>query len=92
MLYAAKCYWPGVTQDEVKGSVGRMARAQADTRYLGSLVFEGDNLVLCLFDAGSATAARDASERAGLPCERVMEAAWLGNHATERSQLCVPPQ
>jgi hypothetical protein len=92
MLYAAKCYWPGVTKDDVKGSAARMPRGETGVSYLGSLLFEGDDLVLCLFDAGSAPAARDASERAGLPCERVMKAAWLGEHTTERSALCVPPE
>jgi Nickel responsive protein SCO4226-like len=85
MLYAAKCYWPGVTEEEVKGSVAGMSRDGTPVRYLGSLLFAGDDLVLCLFDAGSAPAARDASEQAGLPCERVMEAVWLVDQKTERS-------
>jgi hypothetical protein len=83
VLYAAKCYWPDVTEDEVKGLVGRMSRGPRQVTYLGSLVFEGDDLVLCMFDADSAVAARDASERAGLPCERLMEAAWLAHDTTK---------
>jgi hypothetical protein len=83
VLYAAKCYWPDVTEDEVKGLVDRMSRGPREVRYLGSLLFEGDDLVLCMFDAASATDARGASERAGLPCERVMEAAWLAHDTTK---------
>ena len=69
MVYAAKCYWPGVTPAELE---------RLDERgYLGSLLFPGDELVLCLFEAGSRVAVKQASERAGIPCERIMESVWL---------------
>jgi Nickel responsive protein SCO4226-like len=45
--------------------------------YRGSLLFADDDLVLCLFDGPSPAAVKRASERAGLPCERVMDATWL---------------
>jgi len=83
MFYAAKCYWPGVNETEVKAIA---ARATADSsrdarygaKYLGSLVFQRDELVLCLFEAPSPSAVKRASERAGIPCERVMGTIWLG--------------
>jgi hypothetical protein len=90
MLYAAKCYWPGVTELELGRLAARVAVDPEDgsgepaRTYLGSLLFPGDQLVLCLFEASSVETVRGASERAGLPCERVMNAVWLGPTAGER--------
>jgi uncharacterized protein DUF4242 len=82
MLYAAKCYWPGVNEAELEHAAARAAEnssrnALSHVRYLGSLLFADDELVLCMFEAPSPSAAKRASERAGVPCERVMESVWL---------------
>jgi Protein of unknown function (DUF4242) len=82
MLYAAKCYWPGVTATEVELVVARAAHtgsraATDDVTYLGSLLFANDELVLCLFEGPSRTAVTRASEQAGIPTERVMDSIWL---------------
>lgn len=87
MLYAAKCYWPGVSGLELENAAAR-ASARPEGAYLGSLLFLGDDLVLCLFEASSAAAVRSASERAGLPCERVMEAVWLADSTREGIHPC----
>jgi hypothetical protein len=84
VLYAAKCFWPGVTRAELDEAAVR-ARADASrvrgrkAAYLGSVLFPDDELVLSLFEAPSRSAVQRASERAGLPCERVMETVWLPN-------------
>jgi hypothetical protein len=75
VLFAAKCFWPGVALSEVE-LVGSRVSA-ADDGYQGALVFAGDDLVLCLFEASSPAAVRSACERAGAPWERVMAAVWL---------------
>jgi hypothetical protein len=82
VLYAAKCYWPGVSADELehaaalaRGTGGTIADARAD--YVATLLFPDDELVLCLFDASSRAAVKQVSEAAGIPCERVMSAVWL---------------
>lgn len=79
MIYAAKCYWPGVTEPELEQATARAMRAttKGAVAYLGSILFEDDELVLCLFDAASRAAVRTATERAGIPCERVMDSHWL---------------
>jgi hypothetical protein len=82
MLYAAKCYWPGISADEFEHDVTiRLsdvdAHATADAAYLGSLVFGGDDLVLCLYQGSSRSAVMEAARRARIPCERIMESAWL---------------
>jgi hypothetical protein len=94
VLYAAKCFWPGVTLAEVDEASGR-ARGDAGAgrvhgrkaAYLGSVLFPDDELVLCLFEASSRSAVQRASDRAGLPCERVMETVWLPNPDQEGAPI-----
>jgi hypothetical protein len=82
MLYAAKCFWPGVSASQFdretapRLSLVRSSRA-ADPAYLGSLVFSRDELVLCLYESSSRGSVVEATHRARIPCERVMESAWL---------------
>ena len=83
MLYAAKCYWPGVAETDLERVAARAGRAGPASGsntviYLGSLLFAGDDLVLCLFQGPSRPAVIQASDRLGIPCERLMDAAWLG--------------
>ena len=83
MLYAAKCYWPGITRTELERVTARASEAvrepgARDVTYRGSLLFADDDLVLCLFEAPSPASVRRAGDRAGIPCERVMDFVWLG--------------
>ena len=85
MLYAAKCYWPGVTQTDLEQVAERAAKADLavdDVRvmYLGSLLFAADDLVLCLFQGPSRAAVIQVSDRLGIPRERLMDSLWLGPH------------
>jgi hypothetical protein len=78
MLFAAKCYWPGVTEAELEPLAARArATAPRGVAYRGSLLFAGDDLVLCLFEGPSRGAVKRAAERAGIPCERVMDSTFL---------------
>jgi Protein of unknown function (DUF4242) len=82
MLYAAKCYWPGVTRTELEQVAARAVQgdsrsARGGVAYLGSLLFSDDQLVLCLFEGPSRAAVKHASDRAGIPCERLMDSTWL---------------
>jgi hypothetical protein len=83
-FFAATCYWPGVTERAVALAAGRgaaeaeaVSRAGSAVGYLGSILFRDDELVLCLFDASSSVAVRGVAERAGIPCERVMNSQWM---------------
>ena len=83
MLYAAKCYWPGVTQADLDSVAERAARpgpgpGRDRVAYLGSLLFAADDLVLCLFQGPTRAAVIQASDRLGIPPERLMDSAWLG--------------
>jgi hypothetical protein len=84
MIFTAKCYWPGITPEELALAAARATReAESATRggsalvYLGSILFPDDELVLCLFDGPSPAAVKNANERAGIPCERIMRSIWL---------------
>jgi Protein of unknown function (DUF4242) len=96
MLYTAKCYWPGVTADELEQAAERALAATAQTRspsrptYLGSILFLRDDLVLCLFEASSRAAVKRASDQAGIPCERVMDTVWLAAEPHSRITACNP--
>jgi hypothetical protein len=84
MLYTAKCFWPGVTEDKLRVAA---AQARGDTEGLPQTVFRGalylprDELVLCLFDSASRATVKRASELAGMPCERVIDTVWVGPRA-----------
>jgi hypothetical protein len=85
MLYAAKCYWPGVTHADLQQVAGRAAVTGLDSStgpvaYLGCLLFAADDLVLCLFRGPSRAAVLQASDRLGIPRERLMDSAWLSPH------------
>ena len=82
MLYAAKCYWPGVQPADVETVGTRFdqcgpERPDDNLTYRGSLLFSPDDLVLCLFEGPSRIVVKRASERIGIPCERVMDSIWL---------------
>ena len=80
MLFTAKCYLPGISETEIADATARAELAAATVSQqgspvacLGSIAFVDDQLVLWLFEAPSPLAVRQANERAGIPCERVME-------------------
>jgi hypothetical protein len=81
MLFAAKCFWPGITVSELERVAGPLRPDRAGrhegTVYAGSLLFGEDSVVLCLFEAQSASTVRRVAEHARIPCERVMPIDWL---------------
>jgi hypothetical protein len=83
VLYTAKCFWPGVTEDELRLAAARAGGEtgqRPQTTFRGALFLPGDELVLCLFESPSATSVKNASELAGMPCERVIETVWVAPH------------
>ena len=78
MVFAAKCYVPGMSQAEIAEVTERAERASrlsddGPVACLGSIAFVDEQLVLWLFEAPSRLVVREVSERASVPCERVME-------------------
>ena len=87
MLYAAKCYWPGVTERELDRLSDRVSSRGAIV-FVGSLLFPQDELVLCLFEAPSREAVKQSSEQAGMPCERVIESVWIDPNPKGGHERC----
>jgi hypothetical protein len=91
MLYTAKCFWPGVTEDELRLAAkraGSETREGPQATFRGALYLPGDELVLCLFDSSSRASVKDASERAGMPCERVIDTVWVARHPRGGEETC----
>ena len=80
MLYTAKCYWPGAGEDEIRFAASLASRqaVKHHAGFRGALYLPADELVLCLFEAMSASSVKSESESAGMPCERVIETVWIG--------------
>jgi len=77
-VYAAKCFWPGATEQEVERAVARLVSETGSTvAYLGSMFFPADELVLCLFEGASRVAVQKTVEGAGIPSERIMKSLWM---------------
>jgi hypothetical protein len=74
-LFTVKCFWPGVTEDELRAAAARVSAD--DAAFRGAYLLSGDDLVLALFQGESALAVKRAGERAGMPCERVIETVWI---------------
>ena len=89
MLYTAKCFWPGVTEDVLRQAASRAggATGEPQTPFRGALYLPGDELALCLFESSAPAGVKRASERAGMPCERVIETVWIGP-TTEGGDEC----
>ena len=85
MLYATKCYWPGVTRDDLEQVAGRAAGSDGVV-YLGSLLFAADDLVLCMFQGHSRAAVIRASDQLGIPRERLMDSLWIGRDTLKGSE------
>ena len=78
VLFTAKCFWPGVTEDELRAALGRAGgrqRSYADVPRRRCYLPETTGaLPIRVRDAGG----REARERAtGMPCERVIETVWV---------------
>jgi hypothetical protein len=79
-----------VTEAELQDAAARAGSetGERQTVFRGALYLPGDELVLCLFESSSHVNVKRASERAGMPCERVIETVWFdptseGEHQCE---------
>jgi hypothetical protein len=79
--YVAECFLPGVREGDLNAlderaawSAARLERSGRAIRYLGSLLFHEDEVVLCLF-AGEVAAIREAAQAAEIPFSRIVSSA-----------------
>ena len=88
MLYAAKFYWPGVTEDDLRDVCDRAHQQnhiEHSPLFCGLFYLRDSETVLALFEAdspasvkrASGQAGKRASGHAGMPCERVIATVWV---------------
>jgi hypothetical protein len=87
-MYVVECYSPAIDREAVRSSGQRATATGEEMRkqgrlvdYLGALLVPGDEVVFHLFAATSPATVRDASLRAGIEFERVVESIPVGVHA-----------
>jgi len=94
MLYTAKCYWPGVDASEfdrvASPKLAAVSSGVGGSAYLGSILLPRDELVLCLLESSSRSAVQVITDRAAIPCERIIEAVWLAPPRRRRARFLRP--
>jgi Protein of unknown function (DUF4242) len=88
--YLAELYLPKAGTDEVRNAAERartasdeLTRQGTQVRYIRALFLGGDETCFHLYEAGSAEAVFEASRRAAIPVERVVEAVDIEPEETE---------
>jgi hypothetical protein len=83
--YLVECYQPGIERAEVELATDRALAASAELRdegrkveYVGAILVPGDEVVFHIFAAESAATVREASMRASVTYERVVESFPIG--------------
>ena len=80
--YLVERHLPGFTTDQLpvaagaaKSTTEQMTAEGVPVRYLRSTFVPGEDKCYCLFDGSSPEIVAEANQRAGLPFERIVEAA-----------------
>jgi hypothetical protein len=68
----------------VRAAAAELAREGVQVRHLECVFVAEDELLMVMYEAGSAEVAREAGRRAGISCERVLEATWDDDITTRR--------
>jgi hypothetical protein len=97
--YLLECYKPGLERAEVESASGRALAAAANLRaegtkveYVGAILVPEDEVVFHVFAAESADAVREASVRASVEYERVVESVAVGQLELTRKQAEPQPE
>jgi hypothetical protein len=83
--FVVECYSPAIDRQAVESTARRTRAAAAELKsrgrrihYVGALLVPGDEVVFYLFAATSLGPVREASQRAGVEFERVLESIPIG--------------
>ena|SRR5829696_3743303 len=81
MRYLVESYLPPPSPEALErlearatAAADELTRAGAPLRYIEAIVVPEDEMCMFVYEAGSAELAREASARAGIRCERIVEA------------------
>jgi hypothetical protein len=85
-MYLVERYLPGITGEQLtaaaqaaKDTSTTMRQEGTQVRYHRSTFLPGEEKCFCLFDGPSAEVVREVNDRAGLPFERIVEAAHIAS-------------
>jgi hypothetical protein len=95
MRFVTESYLPGAdghaaVAARVRAAAAELAREGAQLRHLECIFVPEDELLMVMYEAASPELVREASHRAGIECERVLEAAGgleVGSRTTEEGSL-----
>lgn len=97
--YLLECYQPGLERAAVESVIDRALAAAANLReegrkveYVGAIFVPEDEVVFHVFAAESADAVREASARASVEYERVVESVALGQLELRRKDAEPQPE
>jgi len=97
--YLVECYKPGLERVEVESAADRALTASAELReegrkveYVGAILVPGDEVVFHIFAAECAGTVREASVRASVEYERVVESVAVGQLQLRRKQADPQPE
>ena len=97
--YLLECYKPGLERAEVESVIDRARAAAANlceegrkVEYVGAILVPEDEVVFHVFAAESADAVREASVRASVEYERLVESIAVGQLELRRNQAEPQPE
>jgi hypothetical protein len=90
LALVGECYWPGAVESDLRvidqrlrTSTAALQRRGEPVRYLGSILLQADEVVLCQFE-GTPAAVREVAERSQVPFERILESTLIPAAEPER--------
>ncbi len=91
--FFVESYWPGVSSEKAAAAVARVGQAARDmtrqgraVRCLHATFIPAEEVLFCLYEAGSVEEVTEANARAELPVSRVQQAAVLSPGGTLRGR------
>jgi hypothetical protein len=85
-IYLVECYSPGIARDDVEAAGERAIEVATSLRdegcsveYVGAILVPADEAVFHVFTSACVGAVREASVRAAVPFERVVESVAIGS-------------
>jgi hypothetical protein len=91
--YLVECYEPGLERAEVESATDRAHAASAELRseaqkveYVGAILMPDDEVVFHVFIADCAATVREASRRASVVYERIVESVPVGQLQLRRKR------
>ena len=77
-MFVIECYWPGVTEDQVRTALARLQGMGGPVLSRGCLLLTADETAFFLVEAASLDEVRAMNEVARIPADRIAEAIEIG--------------